>query len=62
MPFLLNIKNSYSSGSVYWMYQPNSISSKTNNLWKNSDKIKLVPRTLEVFFKELEYFLLAQKE
>jgi hypothetical protein len=57
MPILLNDL----PDTVCWISKPNSILSQTNNVWKNDNRIKLVLRTLDAFFNELEYFCQPQK-
>jgi len=61
VPILLNETSDKSPDTVFWIYHPSSILSKTNNVWKNNSQIKLIPRKLETFFNELEYFLLPSK-
>jgi hypothetical protein len=40
----------------YWVYCPSSSLNQTNRLWNEDEHLKLVPRTLESFFNDLEHF------
>jgi len=41
---------------LYWVYCPSSSLNQTNRLWNEYKHLKLVPRTLESFFNDLEHF------
>jgi len=40
----------------YWVYDQSLSLNKTNRLWNEDEHLKLVPRTLESFFNDLEHF------
>jgi hypothetical protein len=45
-----------SKSNFYWVYCPILSLNKTNRLWHEDKHLKLVPRTLESFFNDLEHF------